>query len=201
MVGKGILQADVIVDLPESRGYLCTLKSIPEKYNAVMQVKLPLPTFQVSLFGDPLDCLSEHVIHYELVLSVSGIHFKGKNDLSALLRLVILGDLSLKLPLLMSPPFRVLQVSHGPSGKPPTVFHICASSLPCLLFPLFGIAGQGSESSVGQQVHLVRLYGGFLGTQVPGLAGFFYPLAEESTTEASASLEALTQLVQMPHLQ
>lgn len=50
------------------------LESIAEKFNTVMQVELPLPTFQVPLFGDPLDSLSEHVIHNDLVLSVSGIH-------------------------------------------------------------------------------------------------------------------------------
>ena len=74
MVSTGILQVEVIVDLSESRGYLCSLKSIPEKLNAVMQVKLPLPTFQVPLFGDPLDSLGEHVIHNNLVLPVSGMH-------------------------------------------------------------------------------------------------------------------------------
>jgi hypothetical protein len=95
MVGTGILQVEVIVDLSESRGYLCSLKSIPEKFDAVMQVKLPLPTFQVPLFGDPLDSLSEHVIHNKLVLSVSCIHFKGEKDPSALFRLVILRDLNL----------------------------------------------------------------------------------------------------------
>ena len=78
MVGTGILQSEVIVDLSESRGYLCTLESIAEKFNTVMQVELPLPNFQVPLFGDPLDSLSEHVIHNDLVLSVSGIHFKGE---------------------------------------------------------------------------------------------------------------------------
>ena len=74
MVGTGILHVEVIVDLSESRGYLCSLKSIPQKLNAVMHVKLPLPTFQVPLLGDPLDSLCEHVIHNKLVLSVSGIH-------------------------------------------------------------------------------------------------------------------------------
>jgi hypothetical protein len=74
VVGTGILQVEVIVDLSESRGYLCSLKSIPEKLNAIMQFKLSLPTFQVSLFGDPLHSFSEHVIHHNLVLPVSGIH-------------------------------------------------------------------------------------------------------------------------------
>jgi hypothetical protein len=94
MVGTGILQVEVIVDLSESTGYLCSLKSISQKFNAVMQVKLLLPTFQVPLFGDPLDSLSEHVIHNKLVLSVSGKHFKGEKDPSALFRRVILCDFS-----------------------------------------------------------------------------------------------------------
>ena len=95
MVGTGILQVEVIVDLSESTGYLCSLKSIPQKFNAIMQVKLPLPTLQVPLFGDPLDSFSEHVIHNNLILSVSCIHFKGEKDPSALFRLLIQCDLSL----------------------------------------------------------------------------------------------------------
>ena len=115
--------------------------------------------------------------------------------------LIILRDLSLQLPLLLGPPPRVLQVCHGPPGQPPTVFHLGPSRFPRLLSPLLGTACQGREGFVGQQVHLVRLDAGFLGGEVPGQAGFVDPLGEEGATEAPASLEALTELVQMLQLQ
>lgn len=47
----------------------------------------------------------------------------------------------------------------------------------------------------------MRLDAGFLGSEVPGHAGFVDPPGEEGATEASASLEALTELVKMLQLQ
>jgi hypothetical protein len=201
MVGTGILQAEIIGELSESRRYLCSLKSIAQKFNAIMQVKLPLPDFQVPLFGDPLDSLCEHVIHHDLVLPVSGMHLESHKDASALPGSIVGCDLIFELPLLLCPPSRVLQVCHGPSGQPPPVLHLGASRLPCLLFSHLGMAGEGGECLVGQQVHLVRVDGGFLGAQVPGFAGFCQPKAEEGTAEPFAFMEAVTEGGEMLKLQ
>lgn len=63
------------------------------------------------------------------------------------------------------------------------------------------MAGEGRERLVGQQVHLVRLDGGFLGAQVPRFSGFCEPTAEEGTTEPSSPLEGVTERAEMLQLQ